>query len=1105
MDTSQTSHAIEFQKVLKAFKLKANLSANEEMEFSFTTLQDLYNAIYKMQSHHESTRKMVYMKRLAPFLETMEQYGKVIEIFTNAADVVAFIWGPMKLLLQIASNFSEALSKLLDAYEKIGENMPQVQQYQSLFQESPHMRKVLTMMYENLLDFHQEALRYFRRRAWDKLFQATWRGFTSRIDEIVRNMHRHQDLLHTQANIVEFEEIIKIRAKIDADFQISREEQQGRQRSAIQHWLSAASSEVIQEKGCEVRAACPSSGHWFLADSRVLKWFNPNFCTTPLLWLNGIPGAGKTVLASLIVEKAQNIGVNIAFFYCKYEDTDRNSFIAVARGILSQLLQQNEDLVSSFYEKLSRSGETTLSSAKLAKELLDLAFGACGKTYLVLDGLDECNREERRKVSEYFRNVVCSLPRADADRIRCLFVSQDDGYARKDLKDIVSIKLTAEDNMEDIKSLVQIWEKKIQDKFHFDTTGQDIARTITERSQGMFLFATLMVQHLYNQPTLKDLQQEIQPDTFPRGLNEAYDRILKRIFDDSVSSQQERSSKILLELVVCTKRPLAWHEIQGAISVDLIERIVDETRRLTGDWKDWGSSLLELRSDESVDLVHSSAKKYLIEKGYVKTSEVDHNLNMKCLEYLCFDYLTLPVLETSDPDVIENVVLDGYFAFMEYSVAHWVSHFEADVTTPGHICLLENLEELVEDFLDIHWSNSTAEHLAVSNTMRTKLEPLRSWPSYDKLTQAIIFSRKQLGLFGRNPSDDDVLGLSRVVSGVRQVLERTALSAQALPSTHTKLVSMYGSKIFKCPKINCRFFHIGFDTQIQRDQHVARHERAFLCTIEGCPGATLGFVTLKVLEKHLLDNHDIDDTDEIEFPNVSTPAAKQGTGDIPCPECGKKFTKSYNMNAHLKAAHQNQKRHCCDECNKNFARRSDLLRHMKSHSGEKEHECGGLLKDGNTWGCGAKFTRADKLKQHLQSDAGRRCQQPLFEEQAQEKAERQEAEERERIRAEQAALELERIKIEEEAARERAKIEVTAQAREQARRHADAMAKEWMRIQQEEEGRKKTFRNAQEQSWRDALVKIPAITGEPPSPPKGSTPLPPFSSLCNAFPDKEFD
>jgi hypothetical protein len=60
---------------------------------------------------------------------------------------------------------SEALNSLLDAYQQIGEQIPQLSQYQELFSSSSHMRTALFMIFQDILEFHREALGYFKRRS----------------------------------------------------------------------------------------------------------------------------------------------------------------------------------------------------------------------------------------------------------------------------------------------------------------------------------------------------------------------------------------------------------------------------------------------------------------------------------------------------------------------------------------------------------------------------------------------------------------------------------------------------------------------------------------------------------------------------------------------------------------------------------------------------------------------------------------------------------------------------------------------------------------------------------------------------------------------------
>lgn len=76
----------------------------------------------------------------------------------------------MKFLLLIAKNYADAFNALLEAYLEIGENIPQLSQYQQLFETNPYMQLALASIYEDILEFHKEALRYFRQRSMPTIF-----------------------------------------------------------------------------------------------------------------------------------------------------------------------------------------------------------------------------------------------------------------------------------------------------------------------------------------------------------------------------------------------------------------------------------------------------------------------------------------------------------------------------------------------------------------------------------------------------------------------------------------------------------------------------------------------------------------------------------------------------------------------------------------------------------------------------------------------------------------------------------------------------------------------------------------------------------------------
>jgi hypothetical protein len=110
------------------------------------------------------------------------------------------------------------------------------------------------------------------------------------------NIQRHGRLVESQANLVEFEQLFHQmemgRAAAKADFQRLKEEEERNRRIAVRNWLSAACTDVDQERGVSVRKHNPGSGRWLLGNNQVQGWFNPEFCSAPLVWINGIPGAG---------------------------------------------------------------------------------------------------------------------------------------------------------------------------------------------------------------------------------------------------------------------------------------------------------------------------------------------------------------------------------------------------------------------------------------------------------------------------------------------------------------------------------------------------------------------------------------------------------------------------------------------------------------------------------------------------------------------------------------------------------------------------------------------------------------------------------------------
>lgn len=83
-------HQRTFEGVLEEFK--KGLKRRELESFKITTFKELERSIGHLQAKQHSQRQLQNLNRLKPFLEAIEQYGKVIEVFYNSNEIVAFVW-----------------------------------------------------------------------------------------------------------------------------------------------------------------------------------------------------------------------------------------------------------------------------------------------------------------------------------------------------------------------------------------------------------------------------------------------------------------------------------------------------------------------------------------------------------------------------------------------------------------------------------------------------------------------------------------------------------------------------------------------------------------------------------------------------------------------------------------------------------------------------------------------------------------------------------------------------------------------------------------------------------------------------------------------------
>ncbi|RYP90715.1 hypothetical protein DL770_003180 [Monosporascus sp. CRB-9-2] len=798
------------------------------------------------------------------------------------------------------------------------------------------MLRMLSMVWKDILIFHHQAMEYFQKPMWKQLFHATWDTYKSRFGPLIDNIRGHGALIQTQATLSQIEAFQRDAELRDANLRSISEKQESQRLSDLKTWLHATSCANEQKRYSDIRREFPGTGRWLLDNQSIKEWMDPIYPTIPpLLWLNGIPGAGKTILASLIVEECRKLSIHPDVLYFYY-------------------------------------------------------------------GIDECPRDERRKISQWFRHLVEDLEPPRQDRVRCLFVSQYDGVAQRDFGGLTAVQIKAHHTRADIQQFSMASAAKIRDELDLpDDLRVKVTSRIEEAADGMFLLAKLIADILGDSTSIEDIEVELQNDMLPTELKQAYARIMLRLFNRETANKRDSrraASLFILKWLVCAKRTVKWREIQAAKAVDIDSQTVDiERRRFRQDCKDLCGSMVEAFDDGSLELVHTTAKFFLIEENHVQLPQEDLSL-----ANFCIDYLNLEGFRDGASRARE-LFPNGYFALMDYAVPYWIRHLETglSIVKEDHE-LPKALPESLEAFLDLHFV-PPKKQFYVSQRNVKRLQFFENQPFYERLQTSIISARKELTFVGEMKQGELALNLSTIVRDIRSQLESIYENTADEPE-RIKMGQIYGTDLYRCPRPSCRFFYNGFASKTQRDQHVDKHLRPFRCDVAGCPSAAMGMSSEKELAKHKKTAHDIDFDDALDFPEeqelhqqkqqqaqnqqpeqatprssrVSKPPKEKRPRitEYPCTHCHKVFDKKFNRDSHL-VTHKNERDIPCGICGALFARENDRNRHETTiHAAEKEFVCGGFLEDGRRWGCDKRFTRADTLSHHYKTAAGQGCRPP---------------------------------------------------------------------------------------------------------------------------------
>jgi hypothetical protein len=162
------------------------------------------------------------------------------------------------------------------------------------------------------------------------------------------------------------------------------------------------------------------------------------------LWLLGVPGAGKTVLASAVIEyalKRCDEKNAIAYFYCDYKDLESQDPVHILGGIASQIARQNQhafDTLPEYYKTCHPEG--SLHRPAQSNHLLDAILGMVSNfdnVSVLVDGLDGCG-ESTLDVIQWLASIG-----REKENVKTLFLSRAEQHIKDVLAEYPQISIAA--------------------------------------------------------------------------------------------------------------------------------------------------------------------------------------------------------------------------------------------------------------------------------------------------------------------------------------------------------------------------------------------------------------------------------------------------------------------------------------------------------------------------------------------------------------------------------------------------------------------------------------------------------------------------------------
>lgn len=218
----------------------------------------------------------------------------------------------------------------------------------------------------------------------------------------------------------------------------------------VLEWLTPVKYGLQQSDYFRIRQ--PGTGQWLLNSAEYQEWLQTSKQT---LFCQGIPGAGKTILTSIVINDLykrfnQDSSVGIAYIYCNFQranDQKVNNLLASLLRQLSERQPSLPDIVKDLYS--SHRAKHTRPSLEEIRRALQSVARIYSRNFLIVDALDECQAADNNR--KKFLDEIFSLQ--DTTKAKFFATSRHVQNIRNEFDGSILLDVRAKDD--DIRRYLQ--------------------------------------------------------------------------------------------------------------------------------------------------------------------------------------------------------------------------------------------------------------------------------------------------------------------------------------------------------------------------------------------------------------------------------------------------------------------------------------------------------------------------------------------------------------------------------------------------------------------------------------------------------------------------